>query len=80
MTIKATPVTPTPISGGYDQEANVYSDTQNLSKFPVSPIRVARNSPPIITEFTSEMSLVYDKTTNKLWILSNGALHYVSFT
>jgi hypothetical protein len=42
-------------------------------------IRVSKNSPPGANDL-QEMQLIYDKTTNKLWIQSNGTGFSVQFS
>jgi hypothetical protein len=57
--------------------ANSFADLQraltNLQ------IRVSKNSPPGPNDL-QEMQLIFDKTTLRLWIQSDGVGHFVQFT
>lgn len=43
-------------------------------------VKVSRNSPPVLNKDVTEGTLVWDRTANRLYTVSNGALRYVAFT
>lgn len=67
-------------SGSYDLEANTFADINNLLRaFGKTPIRPSLSSPPLAKD-VQELTLVYDKTANRIYTKVDGALRYVQFT
>jgi len=74
-------VPPTPKSGGFQQEPNMFSSINGLYETINSPVlRVSKHSPPQIGVDVTENGHVWDKTTNRLYTVSKGVLRYTQYT
>lgn len=67
-------------AGTYDQEASSFGDMNNLMRFFMTKsLRASLSSPPLAKD-VQELSLVYDKTAQRLYTKVDGTLRYVVFT
>lgn len=74
------PKQPTLKEGGYGTELSQFGDFSILFRyFSTRTLRPSRTSPPIANDI-DELTFVWDKTLNRLYTKSNGALRYVAFT
>ena len=79
MATSAVPATP--VSGGYQQESNTFSDLGGAYKAMLNPVlKVSKNSPPQIGVDITENGHIWDKKTNRLYTVSQGKLRYVQYT
>lgn len=66
--------------GQYSNEGSSFDDFGNVSRFFMPrKLRESRTSPPVAAD-VPELTLVYDKTANRLYTKVNGALKYVAFS
>lgn len=66
-------------AGQYDETAT-FGDLTAIFKWLVEcHIRPALTSPPLAKD-VAELTFVFDRTANRLYTKSNGALRYVQFT
>lgn len=67
-------------AGTYDDEANTFSDINDIARsFATKALRTSLSSPPLAKD-VQELTLVYDKTANRLYTKIDGNLKYVAFT
>lgn len=77
----AVPKAPNPKSGTYDSEVSTFTDVSALFRFFQPKIlKVSKASPPVLNVDIKEGELIWDRTANRLYTVSNGALRYVAFT
>lgn len=79
--ITPAPVPPTPVSGGYQKEANTFTDlTGSYRSMNAPTVRVSKNSPPLVGVDVQEGQLIIDRATNKIHCVVNGKLMAVQLT
>lgn len=70
-----------PKSSAFTDEVASATSFSDLQRF-FQPIimRVSRQSPPVLNVDITEGQLLWDRTANRLYTVSNGVLKYVAFT
>lgn len=67
-------------AGTYDQEPSQFGDMNNLMRFFMTKaMRASLTSPPLAKD-VGELTLVYDKTLDRIYTKSNGTLRFIQFT
>lgn len=80
-TTSPVPVNPSSKSGTYSLESNTFSSISDLFRFFQSRrMKISKNSPPVLNVDVTEGEIVWDRTANRLYTVSNQALRYVAFT
>lgn len=79
--VSPVPKNPSGKSGGYASEVATFTDMNALFQF-FQPrrLRVSKNSPPVLNVDVRESEIIWDRTLNRLYTVSNGVLKYVAFT
>jgi len=77
----AVPQPTVPKEGGFTKEANTFASFGDLFRF-FQPriIKVSKQSPPVLNVDVHEGELIWDRTANRLYTVSNQTLRYVAFT
>ena len=69
------------IAGNYQQESNSFTSINDIYRFFQPRIMtISRQSPPVLNVDVHEGELVWDRTANRLYTVSNQTLRYVQFT
>ena len=75
------PVNPNVKSSSFTQEPNTFSSVNDLYQFFQPKIlRVSKQSPPVLGVDITEGQLLWDRTANRLYTVSNGVLKYAAFS
>lgn len=77
-------VTPKPIapkSSSQNNEVAIATSISDLNRyFQPKILKISKQSPPVLNVDVHEGELIFDRTLNRLYTVSNGALKYVAFT
>ena len=68
-------------AGGYFKEGNTFTSFGDLFRFFQPRImKISRQSPPVLNVDVHEGEMIWDRTANRLYTVSNQTLRYVQFT
>lgn len=75
------PVNPNVKAATFQQEPNSFSSFNDLYQF-FQPrrLKISKQSPPVLNVDVTEGELIWDRTANRLYTVSNNVLRYVAFT